>query len=593
MPDPLFKPILLRDYFEQLGPGLLDGSCPPWPPDVFALTASALKRCGAYLRLLDLLPQGRTALLQKDWPNQAQKLGRLWRRALNESLRRGSGRSGLLTGVKLPPDVKRWWAGVRRHATVPLTEVMRNDDLVRDLLRLCLVADESSAGIGLDRGTDSLVEKHGGRDLFLDYADVQVLGRWNRASVCLTIDPERVRILPKQHTPQRGVTIRSLSHNLALCPASEVGAAWHSPFALDVRRDLEVMNLLLLPWPLELAARDFQMGQKSDHPPEMADPYRFFAFRRKSRPEEFGAYLQQAFERALEHVDHVDGIVLPELALTYQEYEHAEEFAFAKRVVLIAGVAMTPQDGAEAPANVCIVQPGGVILPEPFLDRLLAERAAGRARQKSGAPSSLWRIPETLRIRQSKHHRWCLDRDQILQYGLGGMLPASKNCWELTDLGPRNVHFVTLGSWMTLSVLICEDLARQDPVADVLRAVGPNLVIALLMDGPQLRSRWPSRYASVLADDPGCSVLTLTSLGMAARSRPREGEKSRSRAVALWRDVHYQEREIELEEGHHAGVLSLVCKSLEEHTTDGRGDSQCAHFPVFAGFHSFAVPAQP
>jgi hypothetical protein len=67
------------------------------------------------------------------------------------------------------------------------------------------------------------------------------------------------------------------------------------------------------------------------------------------------------------------------------------------------------------------------------------------------------------------------------------------------------------------SVLICADLARQDPAADLIRAVGPNLLIALLMDGPQLSHRWPARYAAVPAEDPGTSVQTLTSLGMAER----------------------------------------------------------------------------
>ena len=49
-------------------------------------------------------------------------------------------------------------------------------------------------------------------------------------------------------------------------------------------------------------------------------------------------------------------------------------------------------------------------------------------------------------------------------------------------------------SW---AVLICEDLARQEPAAELIRAVGSNLVIALLMDGPQLNNRWPARYAAV------------------------------------------------------------------------------------------------
>lgn len=39
------------------------------------------------------------------------------------------------------------------------------------------------------------------------------------------------------------------------------------------------------------------------------------------------------------------------------------------------------------------------------------------------------------------------------------------------------------------------------PVAGLLRSVSPNLIVALLMDGPQPKKRWPNRYASVLADD--------------------------------------------------------------------------------------------
>lgn len=207
--------------------------------------------------------------------------------------------------------------------------------------------------------------------------------------------------------------------------------------------------------------------------------------------------------------------------------------------------------------------------------------------------SKVWE--ETLRT-QLKHHRWCLDRNQILQYGLGGRLPASRECWERTAIGSRTVNFVTLGSWLTMCVLVCEDLARQDPVADVIRAVGPNMVFALLMDGPQLRNRWPSRYASVLAEDPGSSVLTITSLGMAKRSRRREEEAAmpdRSGTIALWRDAIYGEREISIENGHDACVLSLVCRTTREFTIDGRDDNEQAHFPVFAGVHSFSTAARP
>ena len=98
-------------------------------------------------------------------------------------------------------------------------------------------------------------------------------------------------------------------------------------------------------------------------------------------------------------------------------------------------------------------------------------------------------------------------------------METSRDYWEHIGIQKRVLYFATLNA-MTWTVLVCEDLARQDPAADLIRAVGPNLLIALLMDGPQLSRRWPARYASVLAEDPGTSVLTLTSLGMAERSRP-------------------------------------------------------------------------
>jgi hypothetical protein len=115
------------------------------------------------------------------------------------------------------------------------------------------------------------------------------------------------------------------------------------------------------------------------------------------------------------------------------------------------------------------------------------------------------------------------------------------------------------------------------------------------MDGPQLKSRWAARYASVLAEDPGTSVLALTSLGMAERSRPSingSGERAPvSRAIALWRDVELGEHEITLDEGDDACILTLVCTSRKEISADGRDDGQKAHFPVYAGYKSFRVDA--
>jgi len=53
-----------------------------------------------------------------------------------------------------------------------------------------------------------------------------------------------------------------------------------------------------------------------------------------------------------------------------------------------------------------------------------------------------------------------------------------------------------------MCALVCEDLARPDPVANIVRAVGPNLVIALLMDGPQTKVTF--RQACMTPDSPSC-----------------------------------------------------------------------------------------
>jgi hypothetical protein len=232
------------------------------------------------------------------------------------------------------------------------------------------------------------------------------------------------------------------------------------------------------------------------------------------------------------------------------------------------------------PLNLCAIQLGG-------LAKHSAELQLGRA----GARRD--RVRTSTRIMQYKHHRWCLNRDQILQYSLGGRLPASRDCWERIFLPSREVNFVTVGNWLTLCVLICEDLARQDPVAEVIRSVGPNVVFALLMDGPQIKERWPARYASVLAEDPGSSVLTMTNLGMALRSRRDGGDQGpdKSRTIALWRDAIFGAREIALAPGEDACVLSLVRRTGVEKTIDGRVDYRNAHFPVFAGVHPFTTPA--
>jgi hypothetical protein len=174
-----------------------------------------------------------------------------------------------------------------------------------------------------------------------------------------------------------------------------------------------------------------------------------------------------------------------------------------------------------------------------------------------------WQAPP-----QHKHHRWCLDAGQVHQYHLGAALDPRRRWWEAIGVPRRRVTFVTLAESLTICPLVCEDLARPDPVTDVIRSIAPTLVVALLLDGPQLATRWPARYASVLADDPGCSVLTLTALGMALRSQPPGLDASR--CIALWKDPHRGLQQIALAGGARAVALTAHALPVQVPSADGR-----------------------
>lgn len=143
------------------------------------------------------------------------------------------------------------------------------------------------------------------------------------------------------------------------------------------------------------------------------------------------------------------------------------------------------------------------------------------------------------------------------------------------DVPRRSIQFLERSDGAVLASIICEDLAQIDEVAEVIRSVGPTIVVTPLLDGPQLSSRWAARYASVLADDPGSAVLTLTSYGMAQRSRPNRRDPSS--IIALWKDPVRGTREIPLEAGAHGVLLTASVDLTVRRSGDGR-QHHCTEF---------------
>jgi hypothetical protein len=498
---------------------------PTWPPTAFGIVATLLRHSGGYIRAVNSWPPSDSP---DSWCRHIRTLADQWRHAAVDD------------AAAVPNQVQDWWDAIVTARDTALDRLCDDDceSVCKLLLEILAVADEASAGVGLPKPNDKF-EKRALTDLAITSSDP---GGQN-ATLCRDISRSRFTVLPKLHTPQTGITIRSLSHHLALCPGSDVSVRWETSLSSEFTN--QTFNLLLFPWPFEVEPSQFRPAANSKGLGNLAAGYCFFEYSPSTEnPAEPAA---SALGKAESRTQPIDCMVLPELAVDRPQYEALRTRVFKGRenLSLISGVA----DGC--------------------LDKRYTRNYA---------------VLDTpaLRVRyeQDKHHRWKLDENQIDQYGLDLALERSKQWWESCWLTRRSVTFLTLRDWLTICVVVCEDLARPDPLSEVIRNVGPNLVIAILMDGPQLTARWSARYAAALADDPGSSVLTVTSLGMSLLSRQRDRPKAQpKRTIGLWRDSSIT-RQLELAKNKSGLILELVNKPCEEWTADGRGDGGTTGRPV-------------
>jgi hypothetical protein len=486
-----------------------------WPPDLLAVTEVILQRSEAYRFALSP-PGGSTwpPAGVPDWPGAVTDAGRRWSAWAED-------RNGTI-----PPLLAQEWEILCQATEIPfrdLTEA-RNWRLCQALLTLHAIADEACAGLGvaLDAsGADGLLYRARGRELLA------------RTGSLARLPTHLIRVLPKIHTPPNGSSLRSLSRYAAV-HVPGVEARWYKVPGTGPGTTPMTSTALLLPWPLRVRESDFR--PVAGPLPELAgQPFGFFEF---TPSEQLDLDLvDRMLVAALDEVDTVNAVILPESAVDAGEIDGLEALLGRHGVTqLIAGVRAHPEQPGQFPRNWVHI---GLSTGQHWVH-----------------------------IRQRKHHRWSLDENQINQYHLGGALHPHIRWWEAMEVPRRSVQFVEIGGGTTLVSLVCEDLAQIDDVAGVIRSVGPMIVVTPVLDGPQLSSRWAARYASVLADDPGSAVLTLTSFGMAQRSQPRG--QSPSAVVALWKDPGQGIREIPLEPGAQGILLSASADRATRRSYDGR-----------------------
>lgn len=527
-------------------PGLTSSSaCPSWPPDLFGLMSVLLELSGAYLAALRSWPPASEGMSYSDFIGG---LAQAWRTSINSN--------EIL--IPAPAQIAKLWDEMLESAWNKTTSQLSNDfESAKQCLVLFAIADATCHDL-----LHPLVDQSNSR---FDFRAIKFQfnndTRSGISSIGNRVPPQRLIILPKRRTPQTGLNVRSLSLYLGAVRTAEVHPKWVADNSPMVRiQDSAHRNLLLIPWPLKLAPNDFQpveaaLGEMGN----MAPSFGFLTLRDR---EDSGAVdkILALREEAIKTCGCVDAIVLPEAAMSIDTVNklRRELSKIDNPPAVLTGVSKPAKSGAYPGQNKVAFVP------------------------KNSDPL------ETTFI-QHKHHRWQINKSQILQYNLGSALSPNITWWEYINLPQRQIHFFQVAPWLTVAPLICEDLARPDPAGELLRAFGPDLVIALLMDGPQLPNRWAARNAMILADDPGCAVLCFTSAGMVDLSNTNHPNSRR--IVALYKDPSTQAREIELPQGADAIVLTLSKSEITEWSADGRSAPQGKDYhPILSGIQFIKAP---
>lgn len=531
-----------------------------WPPDVFALTSAVLGKTGCYRRILSAGWSSDAA-----WQSAVEDAGQRWMEYISAQLspdyppypeNRRVRRTEMVNPFATNPLLMRMREILlEKGKTVTLERLRILDGSDRDALDLCeallqlhAIVDESCAGFGFLG------------DMKPRWAMIHCLANLLlTAKGSLSTLPKHCGIvIPKARTPQKGMTIRSFSHHLTY-HETEVEVVWRALPWPNVEEN--TINILAIPWPQKVPPTFFQTRA------DTFQPVRYFRY--VPTGEDAEAPLS-SIVRLVQETEKVHCrlhlVVLPECALSTDEYRE-----------LLALLREARRHGEISRVPMVIA---GVRRPDP-----LSGEEYNEVRLAS------YFVERWYEITQWKHHRWKLDRNQIRQYKLEGRFTTARNWYEEVAVGQRRLTFVAPNGWLALCPLICEDLAQLEPVSELIRGIGPTLLVALLADGPQVKERWSARYASVFADDPGTAVLTLTSLGMVNRSHRLEetGASGRSRpTVGLWRDHVKGWREIDLKDRHDAILLTISSDWQEEYTADGRGDNQQAAIFKLEGERSVA-----
>ncbi len=517
--------------------------------DLFAIAAFLLHRSGGYHHVSPFVDgASATASLVIDEETRSQwiEAGREWR---------GDGKSTLPAPPKALLDA---WRGLVRFAKNPLflnsSGRSKPRPWWRAAMALLAIADEAARDLGFEQEAEKSAQA-----AMSEVAMRDSIRRDRKVYTVSNANTDQVCVLPKSRTPKVGCTLRSLSHNLSLLPSRGLARAYWSPHP-QLRSEEHLtaaaspFNLIVVPLPYQVQAQAFKGTPSKEaswgwfHVDPHWCPSSGDTKTITNGFDQFWEYIERILDAGARDVGTVHGLVFPEAALSYEVFRRLCE-------------KLKDRAGFELLVS-------GIFDSQSAVGEIRAGNFAAMARRDVGLDGKMNFNIST----REKHHRWRIEKSQIEAYALGSSLDSSRGWWEQIDILNRSLDVFVLRGVATVTTLICEDLARSDPCQELVRGIGPNLVIALLMDGPQLKDRWPARYATVLAEDPGSSVLTVTSAGLLRRSNDTR-QFPASDKIGLWRDDTGKTSELSLAPSAQALCLTLQPTAIQERTLDGRADN--------------------
>lgn len=498
-----------------------------WPPNVYIILAGLLEMKGGYRLLI-------SGIKGVHWTKQDVKnaclIAESWKSILSSPLNliKQTCTDKVILALQTVFSFQ--------NLQLSVTELIADEKFILDVLKLIAAADETFE-LDLFKNTEKsclfnlvlqqIKVTQGATDYQLSFSDKHVGAVHVKSSVC-----------------QSGISLNSITHNMAYIKP-EINLKIIERDVDPIEKD--IFNILILPWPLNVPRESFMPINNGHNMLEMENNFGFFSYKphESIKLDDILASIHEAYNI----MGNIDLVVLPECAL-----EQKSAMELANRLITDS-----KNKSYKCPA---------------FISGTYEENngAYGRNQLTMFVPpdtenEELEKAEPDILV-QSKHHRWFLDRPQLFNYKLGSLLSPARKWWEYIDVSERSlITYRCHKQRVQISPLICEDLARQEPVSPAVRALGPTLIVALLLDGAQLKNRWPGRYASFLSEDPGSSVLTISPLGMTLRS---DGTGfPASRGVAFWSEPG-DYRELSLEKDKKAIVLTLEKKLLPQWTADGR-----------------------